>query len=79
MFVTEEKKTKTMGFNDFNKLIQERFDYIQSNYKLFRSSISGDKLWEVYLSSFRPGDNPVFRDPNSTSHTCNKEIGRAHV
>jgi hypothetical protein len=73
MLITEKKKNKIMGFNDFNKLIQERFDYIQSNYKLFRSGITGDQLWNTYLKSFRPGDDPVFRDPESTSHTCNND------
>jgi len=73
MLVTEKKKSKTMSFNDFNIMIQERFDYIQSNYKLFRSNITGDELWNKYLSSFKKGDDPVFRDPNSTSHTCNND------
>src|SRR5690606_280699 len=28
-------------------------------------------LWQLYLSSFKTGDDPVFRDPSSTTHTCN--------
>jgi hypothetical protein len=73
MIGTETNKNKIMNFNEFNTLIQKRFDYLQGNYVLLRSSVTGDELWETYLKSFKPGDDPVFRDPNSTSHTCNND------
>lgn len=62
-----------MNFKDFNEEIQKRFDYLQSNYKLFRGNVKEDELWFKYINSFRPGDDPVFRDPESTSHRCNND------
>jgi hypothetical protein len=62
-----------MDFKEFNEELEKRFDYLQSNYKLFRANVHGDELWMLYLSSFRVGDNPVFRDPESTSHNCNND------
>jgi hypothetical protein len=43
------------------------------NGKLFVSSVSGDTLWDLYLNSFAPQDNPIFRDPNSSSNNCNRD------
>lgn len=38
---------------------------------LFRSEITGQQLWDLYLGSFKPEDNPIFRDPSSSLHNCN--------
>jgi hypothetical protein len=39
--------------------------------KLFRSSITGSTLWDCYLKNFMNKDNPIFRDPESSTHNCN--------
>jgi hypothetical protein len=52
-------------------LLQQQFDIMCQTGKLFRSSVSGHQVWNMYLGSFRPEDNPIFRDPNSSSHNCN--------
>lgn len=52
-----------------NKLIQAQFDKMCQTGKLFRSKVSGQQLWELYISSF--GNDPVFRDPESSVHNCN--------
>jgi len=52
-------------------LLQQQFDIMCQTGKLFRSSVSGHQVWNTYLDSFRPEDNPIFRDPNSSSHNCN--------
>lgn len=39
--------------------------------KLFRVALSGQEIWDLYLSSFSEKDNPVFRDPLSTTYNCN--------
>lgn len=39
--------------------------------KLFRADIPGGVLWMKYLNAFKDGTNPVFRDPQSSSHNCN--------
>lgn len=53
----------------FTDQLQEHFNKMCATGKLFRSSISGDKLWDLYLESFE--QDPVFRDPNSSVHKCN--------
>ena len=39
--------------------------------KLFRSSLTGQQVWELYISSFEKPNNPVFRAPDSSIHNCN--------
>lgn len=60
-----------MEFKEFNIKIQKQFDKMCQTGKLFRSVLSGQEIWNLYLSSFKPEDNPVFRDPNSSKHNCN--------
>ena len=49
--------------------VQKQFNSMCKSRMLFRSSISGDDLWTIYLQSFK--DDPIFRDPNSSEHNCN--------
>lgn len=60
-----------MEFKEFNKKIQTQFNRMCSSGILFRSSVSGDRLWGVYLNTFKPEDNGIFRDINSSEHNCN--------
>ncbi len=60
-----------MEFKQFSDLVCEKFNQLQKNGKLFRSSVTGDELWNTYITSFKKEDNPVFRDPNSSEHNCN--------
>ena len=39
--------------------------------KLFRSSVTGQQVWNIYLSSFPLCSNNIFRDSNSSEHNCN--------
>lgn len=50
-------------------MLQERFDEMCATGILFRSSVSGYALSDIYLRGF--GNDPVFRDPNSSVHNCN--------
>ena len=52
-----------------NDLLQKRFNEMQRTMMLFRSKISGDRLWEVYLENFEK--DPIYRDPSSSVHRCN--------
>lgn len=54
-----------------NSLIQEKFDQMSDSGKLFRAAITGDQIWDLYLSSFSKENDPVFRDPASSTHNCN--------
>ena len=60
-----------MKFQDYAALIEQQLWDMANKYPLFRSSLPGTILWDTYLSNFRPGDNPVFRDPESSEHNCN--------
>lgn len=55
----------------FSKMIQSQFAWMSQTGKLFRVAVSGEQLWQFYLASFSKEDDPVFRDPSSTSHNCN--------
>ena len=60
-----------MEFKKFNDKIQNQFDKMCQTGKLFRTNISGSKVWETYLNNFKPENNLVFRDPESSEHNCN--------
>ena len=49
--------------------IQERFNEMCATGNLFRSSVTGSELWELYITGFEK--DPIFRDPNSSVHNCN--------
>ncbi len=53
-----------------SKMLQEQFDAMCATGKLFRSKVTGDQLWEAYMRGF--GEDPIFRDPESSVHNCNQ-------
>ena len=53
-----------------SKMLQEQFLKMCATGKLFRSKVSGDQLWEAYMRGF--GEDPIFRDPESSVHNCNQ-------
>ena len=55
---------------NLNKKMQECLDKMSATGKLFVSSVSGKELWDIYLKSFKPEDNEIFRDPQSSEHNC---------
>lgn len=60
-----------MNFKTFSDLVSKQFTAISKNKLLFQSSINGNSLWDIYISSFKEENNPVFRDPQSSTHNCN--------
>jgi len=67
-----------MKFQEFNKAIKQQFAFMCEQPVLFRSKISGHEVWDKYISSFTKEADPVFRDPNSTEHTCNHDKNFIH-
>lgn len=53
-----------------SKMLQEQFNAMCATGKLFRSKVTGDQLWEAYMRGF--GEDPIFRDPESSVHNCNQ-------
>lgn len=49
--------------------MQQQLMKMAATGNLFRVNITGSKLWDIYLSSFK--DDPIFRDPESSTHNCN--------
>ena len=60
-----------MNFKEFSKLIYNNFVNLTKTGKLYRSEINGSKVWETYINNFTKENNPIFRDPNSSTHECN--------
>lgn len=54
-----------------NAIIQQNLNNMCSANTLFRSEITGDELWELYLKKFKPENDPIFRSPESSTHNCN--------
>ena len=61
-----------MNFKQLNVAMQKQFEKMQQH-KLFRLDISGQEIWDHYLSGFKPEQNPIFRDPNSSESNCNDD------
>lgn len=56
---------------EFTKMIQSQFDRMCATGKLFRSSLTGQQVWDLYINGFEKIHNPIFRDPESSTHNCN--------
>lgn len=64
-----EKLTKIYTIQNFQKEIQKQLNQLCKTGKLFRSKITGNEIWDLYLNEFE--NDPVFRDPASSEHNCN--------
>ena len=53
-----------------SKMLQEQFAKMCATGKLFRSKVTGDQVWQAYMRGF--GEDPIFRDPESSVHNCNQ-------
>lgn len=60
-----------MNFKSFNEKIKNQALLMMQEGKLFRSSVNGKSIWDLYLDSFKEEDNPIFRDPDSSKHNGN--------
>lgn len=56
---------------ELREQLQQQFDKMCATGKLFRSSVTGQQVWDKYLQGFTDVEDPVFRDPESSSHNCN--------
>lgn len=56
---------------EFSLLVQKQFNAMSKTGKLFRVELTGQQVWDLYLESFTDENDPVFRDPASTTHNCN--------
>lgn len=59
-----------MNFEAFAKVIRDRFDHLAKNKRLYRSSLSREDLWTIYLDAFPEGSNPMFRERREHDCVC---------
>ena len=52
-----------------SELLQEQFNKMQDTYMLFKSSVQGDKLIDLYMKGF--GNDPIYLSTESSFHRCN--------
>lgn len=55
-----------MSFQKFAKLVNKQYQKFDD---AFVMDVPGDEMWQLYLSSFPEGTNPLFRE--RTEHDCN--------
>ena len=58
-------------FKDFKKSLSDRLDFlIENSNVLYQVDIDKDAFWELYLESFPPGTNEVFRTRRAYDCSC---------
>lgn len=58
-----------MRFEEFSKLIEERFEEISKDAEvLFQVEVDKDEMWNLYLDSFPEGTNEIYRV--NREHDC---------
>lgn len=65
----EKTLVKESTIVDLTAMMQVQLNNMSKTGRLFRSSLTGQEVWELYINSFN--NDPVFRDPNSSQHKCN--------
>lgn len=64
-----------MSFIDFKKAVQNNFNTLTQNTDhLFEVNLDAERLWNVYLDSFPPGTNEVFRERREFDCSCCRQF-----
>lgn len=54
-------------FKDFKEAVRKQFDAM-TKHELFVTDVSKDAMWDMYLTSFPDGTNPIYKE--RTEHDC---------
>jgi hypothetical protein len=66
-----------MEFKKFAEKISAQINKMQSTHKiLFRTNVDKDVLYDLYLDSFHPDDNPIYREKRYYDCNCCKSFIR---
>jgi len=66
-----------MNFKTFKTAVATQFAAMTyGNPELYRADISGDDLWDLYLSSFPEGSDPVYRERRGHDCSCCRQFIR---
>src|SRR5438128_2106885 len=83
MKIVKMKVKRSLMDLDFRRIksaVAKQFEEMQSH-PMFRANVTGDELWDAYLSSFPAGTNPMLRE--RTEHDCSscrhfiRDVGNA--
>jgi len=67
-----------MEFTQFNQILTEHVSRFTGGHRhLFVADVEPDALWELYLESFPPEMNPVFRERREFDCSCCRQFVRA--
>lgn len=60
-----------MDFGQFKIILQNHFSHmIEDNKPLFVTNVNKDDMWDLYLNSFPPGTNEIFREKREYDCSC---------
>lgn len=65
-----------MEFKQFKEKLQDQIETMLLTSHLFMVDVDKDSLWNLYLESFKPEDNPVFRERREFDCNCCKRFIR---
>jgi len=63
-------------FLQFKQLIQAQYNKM-TEYELFETKTTKDEVWDAYLGSFKPENNPILRERTEHDCQCCKQFLRA--
>lgn len=63
------------NFKPFADAVAKQWDSMSAN-EMYRTSVSGDDLWDLYLASFPEGTNPLFRTRTEHDGSYDKSVIR---
>jgi hypothetical protein len=64
------------NFHVLKVAVEKQFN-MMAGHNLFRAQVDKDVLWNIYLDSFPPGTNPVFRQRREHDCSCCRQFIRA--
>ena len=66
-----------MEFKEFRNVMQNHVEKMfEADSKLFVVDVDKDELWNLYLDSFPPGTNEIFRERREHDCSCCKQFVR---
>lgn len=65
-----------MDFSKFNKAVKIQYGRLSSSGELFVVGADKDELYQLYLSSFPEGSNPIYKERTEHDCTCCKQFIR---
>ena len=64
-----------MDFNSFKKLFQANFKQMSEDAShLFEVNLDKDEFWNLYLDSFPPGTNEIYRERREHDCSCCRQF-----